>query len=176
MLTEDNKLRTIRLFFEGPNERLHLREIARRTGLSATGAMKILSALDKEGLVEKERTAVTVVYRGNYDNENFSALKRSLNLYSLYSSSLVSALVDFYKIPECIVLFGSYVKGEDTRESDIDIAIVTGIKKYPQLEIYESILKRKISLHLIENTKNEGKDFINSLANGIVLYGYLEVV
>ena len=176
MLTKDNKLRILRLFFEGPNERLHLREVARRTGLSATGAMKILSTLDKEGLVEKERTAVTVVYRGNYDNENFIALKKSLNLYSLYSESLVSALVDFYKIPECIVLFGSYAKGEDTRESDVDIAIMTGIKNYPQLEVYESNLKRKISLHLIENTKNEGKDFINSLANGIVLYGYLEVV
>jgi len=176
MLTEDNKLRVLRLFFEGPNERLHLREIARRAGLSATGAMKILSALEKEGLVKKERTALTVVYRGNYDNENFIALKRSLNLYSLYSSSLVSALVDFYKTPECIVLFGSYAKGEDVKESDIDIAIITGIKKYPPFEIYESSLKRKISLHLIKNTKNEGKDFINSLANGIVLYGYMEVV
>lgn len=176
MLTKDNRLRILRLFFEGPNERLHLREVARRTGLSATGAMKILSALYEEGLVEKERTAVAVVYRGNYDNEDFIALKRSLNLYSLYSSSLVSALLDFYKTPECIVLFGSYAKGEDTRESDIDIAIMTGIKNYPRLEIYGSDLKRKISLHLIENTKNEAKDFINSLANGIVLYGYLEVV
>jgi len=176
MLTEDNKLRVLRLFFEGPNERLHLREIARRTGLSATGAMKILGALEKEELVEKEHTAVMVVYRGNYDNENFIALKRSLNLYSLYSSGLVSALVDFYKTPECIVLFGSYAKGEDARESDIDIAVITSIKELPQLEIYESSLKRKISLHLIKNTKNEGKDFINSLANGIVLYGYMEVV
>jgi hypothetical protein len=37
-------------------------------------------------------------------------------------------------------------------------------------------IQRKISLHLIENSKNEKKEFINSLANGIVLYGYLEVV
>ncbi|VVB86432.1 Winged helix-turn-helix DNA-binding protein [uncultured archaeon] len=176
MLTEDNKMHILKLFFEGPNERLHLREIARRVGLSATGAMKILRALEKEGLVEKERTKVTVVYNGNYENQKFMALKRSFNLYSLYSCGLVSALVDFYKIPEVVVLFGSYAKGEDTRESDIDIAIMTGIKEYPQLDIYEADLKRKISLHLIENTKNEEKGFINSLANGIVLYGYLEVV
>lgn len=176
MFTQDNKLRILTLFFEGPNERLHLREIARRTGLSATGAMKILGALEKEGMVEKKRAAVTVVYRGNYDNEKFMALKKSLNLYSLYSCGLVSMLVDFYRIPECIILFGSYAKGEDTKESDVDIAVVTGIKEYLQLEIYEDKLKRKISLHLVENIKNEKKDFINSLANGIVLYGYLEVV
>lgn len=176
MLTEDNKVHILRLFFEGPNVHLHLREVARRTGLSATGAMKILGALEKESLVKKERSAVTVVYSGNYDNEKFMALKRSLNLYSLYSSGLVSALVDFYKIPEYIVLFGSYAKGEDTSESDIDIAIITSIKEYLNPEIYESNLKRKISLHLIKNIKNEGKEFINSLANGIVLYGYMEVV
>jgi hypothetical protein len=88
MLTENNKVNILRLFFEGPNVRLHLREVARRTGLSATGAMKILCALEKEWLLEIERTAFTVVYRGNYDNERFMALKRSLNLYSLYSCDI----------------------------------------------------------------------------------------
>lgn len=176
MLTEDNRLHILRLFFEGPNVRLHLREVARRTGLSATGAMKILGALEKEGLLDKERTALTLVYHGNYDNERFMALKRSLNLYSLYSCGLVSSLVEFFRIPECIILFGSYAKGEDTKESDIDLAIITGIKDYPELEIYQDRLKRKISLHLIENMKTEQKEFINSLANGIVLYGYMEVV
>lgn len=176
MLTEDNKVRILRLFFEGPSERLHLREVARRVGLSATGAMKILRSLEMEGMVKKERAAVTTEYHGNYDNEKFVALKRSLNLYSLHSSGLVSEIVDFYRIPECIVLFGSYAKGEDTRKSDIDIAVMTGMKEYPQLDIYEDGLKRKISLHLIENTQNEKKDFINTLANGIVLYGYLEVL
>jgi len=176
MLTEDNKVRILRLFFEGPNEHLHLREVARRTGLSATGAMKILDALEKKNLVKKERTAVTVIYRGNYDNENFIALKKSLNLYSLYSCGLVSALVDFYKFPECMILFGSYAKAEDTMESDIDIGIITNMKEYPQIETQENNLKRKISLHLIENTKNEEKEFINTLANGVVLYGYLEVI
>lgn len=176
MLTENNKVNILRLFFEGPNVRLHLREVARRAELSATGAMKILGALEKEGLLEKERTALTVNYRGNYDNESFMALKRSLNLYSLSSCGLVSSLVEFYRIPECIILFGSYAKGEDTKESDIDIAVLTGLKDFPGLDIYEGSLKRKISLHLIENIKNETQEFINSLANGIVLHGYFEVV
>ena len=176
MLIKDNRIRILKIFFEGSSVRLHIREVARRTGLSATGTMKVLGALEKEGLLEKERTALTVVYRGNYDNESFMALKRSLNLYSLYSCGLVSSLVEFYRIPECMILFGSYAKGEDTKESDIDIAVMTGQKDYPELEIYEDCLKKKISLHLIENTKNEKKEFVNSLANGIVLYGYFEVV
>lgn len=74
-----------------------------------------------------------------------------------------------------MILFGSYAKGEDTKESDIDIAIITGQKDCPEFEAYEGHLKRKISLHLIENMKNEKREFINSLANCIVLYGYFEV-
>jgi len=57
------------LFFEGPNERLHLREVARSVGLSATGAMKILRSLEAEGMVKKECAAVTTEYRGNYENK-----------------------------------------------------------------------------------------------------------
>lgn len=53
---------------------------------------------------------------------------------------------------------------------------MTNMKEYPQLDVYEDDLKRKISLHLIDNIKNEEKDFINTLANGIVIYGYLEVL
>lgn len=99
-----------------------------------------------------------------------------MNIYDLYISGLVSGLNDFYGIPECICVFGSFVKGEDMKESDIDLAIVTDRKKLPDLSIYEEKLKRKISIHLIKDIKKEDAGFINSLANGIVLSGYLEVV
>jgi len=174
--TQDNTTKVLKLFFDGPNVRLHIREVARRTGLSPFGAMKILESLEKEGMLVKEPTPIVVEYHGNYTNEKFLALKRSLNLYGLYTSGLVSRLIDFYGVPECICLFGSYAKGEDIQESDIDLAIVTGNKKIPDLSVYEETLKRKISVHLVKDVKKEDAGFINSLANGIVLYGYLEVV
>lgn len=176
MLTEGNSERILKLFFDGPNTRLHVREVARRTGLSPPGAMRVLKQLKDEGLLIEERDNVVVNYRGNYDEPNFVALKRSMNLYSLFSTSLVDALVTFYRLPECITLFGSFVKGEDTATSDIDIAVVSDMKELPDLQKYEEKLKRKISIHLISRIKNEDVNFINSLANGIVLYGYLEVV
>ena len=176
MLLEDNKTRILRLFFEGPMERLHLREIARRVGLSATGAMKILAALEKEGLLKKERDMNTLRYQGNYENEKFKALKKSLNFYALYSCGLISKIADFYNAPEAIILFGSYAKGEDTKESDIDLAIVSTRKGLPSLSAHELTLKRKISIHVIECIKTSEKEFINTLANGVVLYGYLEVL
>lgn len=73
--TEDNTTRVLKLFFDGPNVRFHIREVARRTGLSPFGAMKILESLEKEGLTIKEPTPVMVEYLGNYKNERFLALK-----------------------------------------------------------------------------------------------------
>jgi predicted nucleotidyltransferase len=168
-------MKILKLFFEGPGERIHVREVARRASLSPPGGMKILKRLKNEDLVIEEPENVVINYRGNYDNPLFVALKRSINLYSLYASGLVDALKKFYDTPECIVLFGSYAKGEDTGKSDIDIAIITDIDKMKNLHIYEKKLNRKISIHLIGNLKSEDRNFANSLANGIVLYGYLEV-
>jgi predicted nucleotidyltransferase len=79
-------------------------------------------------------------------------------------------------MPECIVLFGSYAKGEDMPEvSDIDIAVVTDKKKLPDLHNFQATLGKSISLHLIENIKDQNANFINSLANGIVLSGYMVI-
>jgi len=169
-----NWIKILKLFFDGPNVTLHIREVARRTNLTPRGAKYILDSLKEEGMLKCESTNVTSNYSGNYQNENFAGLKRSLNLYALYSSGLISVLEDYYS-PRCVVLFGSYARGEDTGKSDIDVAVVTEKEDVPALDRLEKRLNRKISLNLVKDVKKEDDNFINSLANGIVLSGYLEV-
>jgi predicted nucleotidyltransferase len=172
----ENWIKILKLFFDGPNVTLHIREVARRSNLTPRGSKYILDSLTKEGLLKNEPNDIVNNYRGNYNNEKFMGLKRSLNLYSLYSSGLISNLEEFYRIPKCIVLFGSYAKGEDTGKSDIDIAVVTNMEGFPELRENEQNLNRKINITLIKNIRGETPSFVNSLANGIVLSGYLEVV
>lgn len=174
-LNNENWIKILKLFFDGPGVRLHIREVARRTSLTPRGAKYILDALKNDGLLKNESGDIVNNFWGNYDSEKFIGLKRSLNLNTLYSSGLIPMLENFYRIPECIVLFGSYAKGEDTSKSDIDIAVLTDMKDIPELSNYEATLNRKISINLIRNVKKEDANFINSLANGIVLSGYLEV-
>lgn len=171
----DNRIKILKLFFDGPNTRLHVREVARRSSLTPRGAQKILKSLYSSGLLCSESTGIVSNYWGNYDNEKFLGLKRALNIYSLYSSGLLSALEESYMNPKCIVLFGSYSRGEDTGNSDIDIAIITSMTEAPDINIYENLLKRKISLQLIEDLKQEDTNFKNTLANGVVMSGYLDV-
>lgn len=174
-IDNENWIRIIKLFFDGPQIAIHIREVARRTGMTPRGAKYILDALKNEGLLNLESTGIVSNYSGNYQSDKFVALKRSLNLYSLHSSGLVAALEEFYHTPKCIVVFGSYARGEDTGKSDVDIAIVTDSDEIPELDKYESYINRKISISLVRNVRKEGANFLNSLANGIVLSGYLEV-
>lgn len=173
-IEKENWIKILKLFFDGPNVSVHIREVARRTDLTPRGAKYILDSLKGEGMLNCESTNIMSSYSGNYQNDKFAGLKRSLNLYALYSSGMISILEDYYS-PRCIVLFGSYARGEDTDKSDIDVAVVTENEEAPALGKFEKRLNRKINLNLIKDVKKEDDNFINSLASGIVLSGYLEV-
>jgi len=69
----------------------------------------------------------------------------------------------------------------DDEISDIDICLITNIKKEFLLEKYENKLNRKVSLHEYnDNFWNKAKklntNLINSICNGIVLSGELEIL
>lgn len=173
MLTKANKDKLQEIFFKAPEKKFYLRELERLTGISAPGLMKITKKLEKEEIIESKKEArVKNFYATRTDK--FISLKRAYNINSLVSSGLVDFLREKYQEPEAIVLFGSYSKGEDISTSDIDIAIISLKDFEPALSKFEKILGRKINIMAI-NLKKAEPEFINSLANGIVLYGFLKV-
>ena len=174
MLTKDNNYKVMKLFFDNSERKFHIREIARQTNLSAPGVLKILKKLKKENLLVSEKENVVENVRIS-KSEKFFLLKKCYNFLSLYESGLTDFLKDKYEEPEAIVVFGSYSNGEDTSQSDIDIAIVT--KKSVELDLkkFEKILKKKINILEIQIGGSE-KEFLNNLANGTVVYGFLKVL
>ena len=73
--------------------------------------------------------------------------------------------------PKFISLIGSYSRGEDIENSDIDIIIDSGKKKVIDLRNFEKKFGRKI--HLIIMPQKVSDEFFNNLINGIVVYGVL---
>ena len=87
-----------------------------------------------------------------------------------------SGLIEYLEeklFPKVIVLFGSYRKGEDMIDSDIDL-FVECKKEELNLSLFEKKLKRKIQLHFKEDFNSFPKELKNNIINGIVLYGFLE--
>ena len=159
-------------FFDDPEGGFHLREIARQTGLHPNTVLRDVNLLAREGLLVKRATRAVVEVRANRESELFYRLKRISNLRNVYLSGLVDELLKEYGAPEAIILFGSYGRGEDTRRSDIDIAVITRRELHFDQKKYRQLLKRDIQIHEI-NLKKVSKNFITNLANGIILKGYL---
>ena len=173
MITRNNTLTVAELFFKYPERKFHLRELERLTKLSMPGVRNIANRLVKEGLLDSESEKVVKNYYARRDDK-FVRMKRVYNLYSIFFSGLLDFIKNEYREPETIILFGSYSRGEDISKSDIDIAVITADHKEPDLSAFEKKLARKIKIYEIRLEKAE-REFLNTLGNGIVLYGYLKV-
>ena len=128
--------------------------------------------LEKEGLIEKKKRGVYESYVSG-KNDLFRIYRRNDLLLRMHESGLIDFLAEEF-MPDAIVLFGSCARGEDIETSDIDLLVVSKEKEV-RLKKFESVLKRKISLHFEENVSEIPKELLNNIINGMVLHGYLTV-
>ncbi len=173
MFEKKNNERIKGIFFGNPTRVYSLREIARKLKISPSNVHLIIQGLAKEGLIYRKKKGNLSELQAKRE-EIFVWQKKVYNLSQIYSSGLKTFLEEAYAHPETIVLFGSYSRGEDTETSDIDLAVVTAKKLSLNLAFYEKKLKRKISIHEITLEKVRG-EFLNNLANGLVIAGYLKI-
>ena len=169
-------LSTLDFFFQSPSKDHYLMDISRKIGLAHTSVKKNLDKLVRLGLiketVEKKGSRKFPLYKADTSNKIFKRYKSIYNITSIIESNLIE-FIEEKLAPKSIVVFGSYQRGEDAEESDIDI-FVECKKEELNLSLYEKNLKRKIELHFNDNFQNYPKELKNNIINGIVLRGYLE--
>ena len=161
------------LVFNRPNTTFHIRKIAKETGLSTTATVRAVEELKSFGVVEVEKTELTTNIKANLESDAYRFYKKVFNLYRL--ESLIGLLINKFNA-KTVVLFGSFAKGEDIEESDVDLLILSNQKKEINLAKYEKMLNRKINLHILPSLDKSAEEFKNTVANGIVLHGYVKVL
>ena len=155
-------------------KRLSQREIAKILGVSPTAVSNSIENLKKASLIKVEKTKTINFISFNRDSQRAVDLKRVENLKNLYRSGLADHLES--ELPGgTIILFGSYSRGEDTDSSDIDIAVIERKEKTLQLEKYETILNRKITVNFYSSWKDIHKHLRNNILNGIILHGSVDL-
>ena len=165
-----------KVFFEDPELEFSLAEIKRRTELAATSLLLHLKVLLNEGIIKRTKKQAGKrsypLYTANQTGVKYKHYKKLSNLDSIETSDLVEYIKNNC-IPDCIVLFGSYARGEDNKKSDIDLYVQSKEKSILMAK-YEKILKRKIQLHFKEDFDKYPKELKNNIINGILLSGFLE--
>ena len=177
MLQKDNRHKILKLFFEDPAPKgigFQLREISRKCKIAPTSVKRYLNELEKEKLIVKKKHRIHdyPVYYANRDNEYFKFLKKIDTIQSIKEIGLLDYLEDVC-MPDAIVLFGSASKGEDIKDSDIDLFLLCKEKKL-NLKKYEKGLKRRINIFFESNFNKISNELKNNIINGVILRGYLK--
>lgn len=154
-------------------EKFSQRELSILLNVSPTAIAKSLTKLKEENYIKIEKVKnINLVYF-NRDNKEAINIKRCENLKKIYTSKLQSYLKEELA-GSTIILFGSYAKGEDYKNSDIDIAVIGRDKKELKLTMFETKLFRKININYYKKLEEIHKNLRNNIINGIVLSGGLE--
>ena len=162
-------------FFVNPCDKLRVRQIEKTLKLPLPSVIRYCRELKNEGLLTTKKTGNVVFYTANRTNDNFILEKKLYNIKQVYETGLIDYLKKELSNP-VLILFGSYAKGEDMENSDIDLYIETSSKESIGLSRFERTLNRKIQVFRhkdINEVKN--KHLANNIINGVVLNGFIEV-
>jgi predicted nucleotidyltransferase len=166
----------LRLLFIQIGKKLTQRAIAIRLDVSQPAVVKALPELEKENLIiinqdkDSKRWAIEL----NKNNPKVMELKRIDNLKLLYEIGFAEFIEKEYA-GSTIILFGSYAKGEDNINSDIDVAIIGRKDKSLDLNKFEKLLERKIIINFYDSFEKIHKHLKENLCNGIIITGGIEL-
>lgn len=157
-----------------PQREFNVRELARILKITPATASKKLKEFTKKDLLSYRKERTFDLYKANLESECLRDLKVYHSITKIRQSGLIESFNQFYLKPT-IVLFGSSATGYDTKESDLDLLIISpNQKEFPLKNKYEKKLKKDIQLFIVKNIKGlPNKHLINSVLNGIVLQGAL---
>jgi predicted nucleotidyltransferase len=119
--------RVLGLLLLRPEEALHGREIARRTGLPAGTLTRELKRLAEAGLLSQERRGNQILYSANRGSSIYTELAAILRKTSGIADVVAESLAPLSNRIDVAFIFGSVARGAETAGSDVDLLIVGSI-------------------------------------------------
>lgn len=119
--------RVLGLLLLQPDESLHGREIARRTGLTQGTLTRELRLLADVGLLTQEKRGNLTLYRANRASPIFAELSGILRKTSGLADVVVEALMSLADAIDVAFIFGSVARGAESAGSDVDLLVIGSV-------------------------------------------------
>jgi len=161
-------LNKLKIFFEDNYIEVGIREYSRIIKLSPPTASNLLKLFEKENLLKKREDKGYLLFRANRENWTLKELSR------IYWKIKLTNLVDYLNKElnyQTIILFGSLSKLETKKDSDIDIAIISKIKKEIDLKKFNKELNREIHLFQYNSLDKINPELRKNILNGCLIQG-----
>ena len=166
-------------------------ELSRKIKRPYSQTHRNIKILEKKGLITLNTIGHTNLCIYNYKKDIITtSYIESLRTKEFLNKNkkielLINKITSEFKIPTyTLIIFGSYVKGTETKTSDVDIAIITDEQNISEAERIEKYISNisTIRIHIIEFTYNDfskmlvSKEEINvgkeMIKNHIIITGY----
>jgi len=115
------------LLFLHPDESLHGREIARRTGLTQGTLTRELRLLADVGLLTHEKRGNQMLYRANRASPIFAELSGILRKTSGLADVVGHVLRPLQDEIDVAFIFGSVARGTESAGSDVDLLVIGSV-------------------------------------------------
>ncbi len=179
-LTKNQSL-LLRLFYTNPKKSFYMQEIGKIIGKKPGVFQRMLNTLVEEGLLKSEYRANARYFQANTDNPLYPEFRKIIAKSAGVETSLRD-LVEQIKDIKIAILYGSFAKGTDRKDSDIDLLIVgkpkAEDKLLKKLPILEKEMQREINYKLysekeFSKKRKESDVFLEEVLNdkNIVLKG-----
>ncbi|MEK6917579.1 MAG: nucleotidyltransferase domain-containing protein [Nanoarchaeota archaeon] len=184
-MLKETELKILSSFFPEGKE-ITLKKVMERTSLSYEPVYRNIRELEREKIISSMKFGKTLVYSLNFEKEEakiaffFYAKDRLKELSNKYKT-IFNALSKIDKENmDFLAIFGSYAKGNPTKESDVDIICVSLNKKDDEQELRSLSSLTNLEFNPVVLPKSEFKKikkendvFWNDLVKfGIIFKGY----
>ena len=185
MLLNSLELKILKEFSDDYSKRIYGRAIAKKLNLNQKTVSNMLIRLEKENIIKFSRDGKNKYYFLNKFNPCISEIIKVIEI-----SKKVDFLEHHLKLRTLfeelekranglVIIFGSYAKGTETKNSDLDVFVIRNIKSAENLEhtykIKINIIKAKAKgLHgsIIFNEVLKSHIILNGLEDFIKLLAY----
>ena len=129
------------LFFTNPNKKYYLRELERLLNFSVGNIRRELIKLESSGLFLSENKGNLVYYYLNQSYPLFEELKSIIFKTSGAPKILQNFLEKLNGISQAFI-YGSFAKGEEKEDSDIDLLIIGEVNEDKLIEVISKLERR----------------------------------
>ncbi len=166
--------RLLAILYASPETTFFARQLARLIASSAGTVQRELTTLTATGLILRTEHENQVLYRANRSHPAFADLRSLLAKTTGVFHLLGGVLKRLSKKIEFALVYGSFARGEETVESDIDLLLVGEVELDNLLERMaplESELKRPINVTIYARKEvrakiHSGNHFLKAVQRG----------
>ena len=174
MLLNKNQLIILAEFSQDYSKKIYGRDIAKKHKLNQKTVSNILVRLEKENILKYSTEGKNKYYFLNKFNPNINEIiklieiNKKINFLNKHKK-IINLFKELEKRTDgALILFGSYAKGNENQDSDLDLFVLGDIKTVKDLEDMYSVKINTFKSSVINKEETIFREIIN---NHIILKG-----